>query len=82
MEEAKTTEKALEKQKQKKTSKAKKNTSFFKGLRSEFRKINWPSLQTLVKQSWTVIVVSAIIGFAVMFIDFVYATGYNMIITG
>jgi len=47
-------------------------TGFFKGLKGEFNKIIWPSLPTLMKQTWTVIVVSALIGGIVFLIDMAY----------
>ncbi len=47
-------------------------TSFFSGLKGEFRKIVWPSFPVLLKQTWTVICVSAIIGAVVSLIDMGY----------
>lgn len=49
--------------------------NFFKGLRGEFRKIIWPSVPTLMKQTWTVIFVTAIVGAIVALIDVIYGAG-------
>ncbi len=46
-----------------------KKVGFFKGLRNEFKKIVWPSFPILMKQTFTVIVVSLIIGGCVAGID-------------
>ena len=36
--------------------------SWFKGLKSEFKKISWPDKETLVKESAAVIVITIILG--------------------
>jgi len=43
--------------------------SFWKGLKSEFRKIIWPPKDTLIKQSTAVIIVSVIVGAIIAIID-------------
>ena len=43
--------------------------SWFKGLKSEFKKISWPDKDTLVKESAAVIVVTVILGFAIALVD-------------
>lgn len=47
-------------------------TSFFKGLRGEFKKIIWPNLPTLMKQTWTVIFISILVGIIISLIDMGY----------
>ncbi|MCR4589710.1 MAG: preprotein translocase subunit SecE [Lachnospiraceae bacterium] len=42
---------------------------FWKGLKSEFRKIIWPSKETLIKQSAAVVIVSVIVGAIIAVID-------------
>ena len=42
---------------------------FWKGIKSEFRKIVWPSRESLFKQSVAVVVVSVIIGAIIAVID-------------
>lgn len=53
---------------------------FFKGVRSEFRKIVWPSFDVLMKQTVTVIIVSLIIGGLVAGIDAIFGTVVNLIL--
>ena len=43
--------------------------SFWKGLKSEFRKIIWPNKETLIKQSAAVVIVSVIVGLIIAIID-------------
>ena len=43
--------------------------TFWKGLKSEFRKIIWPTRDTLIKQSAAVIIVSVIVGAIIAIID-------------
>ena len=49
---------------------------FFKGVRGEFSKIVWPNREVLAKNTFTVIVITGIIGGAVAAIDF----GFNQLI--
>ena len=42
---------------------------FWKGLKSEFHKIVWPSREALIKQSAAVIIVSVIVGAIIAIID-------------
>lgn len=60
--------------------KEKKKVSFIKGLRSEFRKIIWPSFPILMKQTFTVIVVALIIGGLVAGIDRVFGAIVRLIL--
>jgi len=53
---------------------------FFKGVRSEFKKIVWPSFEVLVKQTVTVIFVSLVIGAIVAGIDAIFGTVVNFIL--
>lgn len=48
---------------------------FLKGLRAEFRKIIWPKFSVLMKQTWTVIFVSLVVGAIVTLIDMLYDFG-------
>lgn len=57
-----------------------KKVGFFKGVRNEFRKIVWPTFPVLMKQTFTVIVVSLIIGGIVAGIDKVYAAIVNLLV--
>lgn len=53
--------------------------SFFKSFKGEFKKIIWPNSKTLTKQTFTVIVVSLILGAIVAIIDFLLRTGFDFI---
>lgn len=53
-------------------AKVTRKSGFFKGLKGEYKKIIWPNFPTLMKQTWTVIVISAIIGAIVTLIDMGY----------
>ncbi|MCH5275675.1 MAG: preprotein translocase subunit SecE [Lachnospiraceae bacterium] len=60
------------------TEKAKKQ-SFFKNLRVEFKKIQWPDRQTMIKQSVAVVAISVVVGVIVAFIDFLAQYGVNFL---
>lgn len=42
---------------------------FFKGLKAEFKKIVWPSRQSVIKQTILIIVVTIILGVIIKFLD-------------
>ena len=50
------------------TEKAQK-PSFFKGVKSEMKKITWPDKQTLLKQSVAVVCISVVIGAIITVLD-------------
>ena len=54
--------------------------SFFKGVKSEWRKITWPSKETLVKETTAVIVISVILGAAIALIDALIKFGVGFIV--
>ena len=54
--------------------------SWFKGLKSEFKKISWPDKETLVKESAAVIVITVILGFVIALVDMAIEYGVNLII--
>ena len=57
---------------------AKKN--FFKGVKSEWRKITWPSKETLVKETAAVIVISVVLGAVIALLDAVIKLGLDKVI--
>lgn len=61
-------------------TKSTKKVGFFKGLKSEFKKIVWPSFSELMKQTLTVIVVSLIIGAIVAGIDTLFGAGVHFLL--
>ena len=75
------TEEVKEVKPQKKSGKNEgKLSEFFKGVKSEFRKIVWPDRMTLTKQSIAVVVVSVITGALIAIIDRALQYGINFII--
>ena len=54
--------------------------SWFKGLKSEFKKIAWPDKETLVKESAAVIVITVILGLVIALVDMAIEYGVNLII--
>ena len=54
--------------------------SFFKGLKSEFRKIVWTSKEDLVKQTVIVVVISLIMCALITEIDSVVLEGINLLV--
>lgn len=54
--------------------------SWFKGLKSEFKKIVWPDKESLVKESAAVIVITIILGLVIALIDMAVEYGVNLII--
>ena len=60
--------------------KAPKKKSWFKGLKSEFKKITWPDKETLVKESAAVIVITIILGIVIALVDMAVNSGVNLIL--
>lgn len=54
--------------------------SWFKDLKSEFRKIAWPDKETLVKESAAVIVITVILGFVIALVDMAVNSGVDLIL--
>ena len=54
--------------------------SWFKGLKSEFKKISWPDKETLVKESAAVIVITIILGIVIALVDMAVNSGVNLIL--
>lgn len=54
--------------------------SWFKGLKSEFKKITWPDKETLVKESAAVIVITVILGFVIALVDMAVNSGVDLIL--
>ena len=55
-------------------------TSFFKGVKNEFKKIIWPSKDTLIKETIAVIVISIIVGIIIAILDWAFQLGLGLII--
>jgi preprotein translocase subunit SecE len=54
--------------------------SWFKGLKSEFKKIVWPDKETLAKQSVAVIAVTVVLGIVIYVLDLIIEFGIGIII--
>ena len=61
------------------TEKAKKS-SWFKGLKAEFKKIIWPDKKTLAKQTVAVTVCSILLGAIIAIIDALVQYGIDFIV--
>ncbi|MBQ2967188.1 MAG: preprotein translocase subunit SecE [Clostridia bacterium] len=53
---------------------------FFKGVKSEFKKIVWPSFHTVVNNTGVVIAVSVIIGVVVFLLDLGFGAGVRALL--
>lgn len=61
-----------------KTDKTQK-TSFFKGVKAEFKKITWPDKRTMGKQTVAVTVIAVIMGLVIAFLDTIIKFGVNFL---
>jgi preprotein translocase subunit SecE len=52
--------------------------SWFKGLKSEFKKIVWPDKEALLKQAVAVISVTVILGLVIYVLDYVIELGIGI----
>ena len=55
--------------------------SFFKGVKSEFKKITWPDKNSTFKQSVAVVSISIVVGLIIAILDFIIQYGVNFITT-
>lgn len=54
-------------------------TSFFKGVKAEFKKISWPNRHDTLKQSIAVVVISVVVGLIIALLDIVIQYGVNFL---
>ena len=54
--------------------------SFFKGVKSEFKKIIWPTKENLTKETIQVVVVSVILGVLIAIIDVGVKFGFDKLL--
>lgn len=74
-------EEVAKKEKAPKASKEKKaKKSWFKGLKSEFKKIVWTDKKSLVKQTAAVVAVSLVLGVIISVFDSIILQGLNLLI--
>lgn len=65
--------------KKEKAPAAKKKPSFFKGLKSEYKKISWPDKESLFKQSVAVVCVSFVVGVIIAVLDMIMKYGVDFL---
>ena len=53
--------------------------SFFKGVKTEFKKITWPDRKTTLKQSVAVVAISVVLGVIIALLDYVIKYGVNFL---
>lgn len=52
---------------------------FYKGLKSEFKKISWPDKRSALKQSSAVVVVTIVLGLIISVLDYVIKYGVKFL---
>ena len=52
---------------------------FFKGVKTEFKKISWPDKTTLLKQSVVVVTISIVLGLLITLMDTIIQFGVNFL---
>ena len=52
---------------------------FFKGIKTEFKKISWPDKTTLLKQSVVVVTISIVLGLLITLMDTIIQYGVNFL---
>ncbi len=62
------------------TVEKKKKTSWFKGLKAEFKKIIWPDKKTLAKQTVAVTICSVVLALIIAIIDALIQYGVDFIV--
>ena len=58
----------------------KQKKSWFKGLKTEFRKIVWPDKNTLAKQTTAVVAVSVVLGALISVVDALLRYGIDFLV--
>ncbi len=58
-----------------------KKPSFFKGVKTEFKKITWPDKGSLTRQTVAVVVITALISVLIALMDFVIKYGVEWLTT-
>ena len=56
-----------------------KKTGFFKGVKSEYKKITWPDKHSTFKQSVAVVAISVVVGVIIAILDFIIQNGVNIL---
>lgn len=56
-----------------------KKKSWFKGLKSEFKKIIWPEKKSVARQTTAVVLITAVLGVIIVVIDYLVQIGFNQL---
>ncbi len=54
--------------------------SWFSGLKAEFRKIIWPTKESVAKETTAVVITSVILGLIIAMLDFVIQYGVDFLV--
>ena len=79
VEETTSVEKKAKDKKAASTEKAPKKKSWFKGLKSEFKKIIWPEKKSVARQTTAVVLITAVLGVIITVIDYLVQIGFNQL---
>ena len=55
-------------------------TSWFTGLKAEFRKIIWPTKESVAKETTAVVITLIILGLIIAMLDFIIQYGVNVLV--
>ena len=58
----------------------KQKTSWFKGLKAEFKKIVWPDQKSLTKETAAVVIVSVVVGVIISVVDLIARFGIEFLV--
>ncbi len=53
--------------------------NFFKGVKSEFKKVVWPDRQSTLRQSVAVVIISVVVGVIIAVLDFIVQYGVHFL---
>ena len=53
--------------------------SWFKGLKSEFKKIIWPTKASVARQTTAVVLITVVLGIIIVVIDYLLQIGFNQL---
>lgn len=56
-------------------------SSFWQGLKAEYKKITWPDRKAALKQSVVVTIISVILGLVIVFFDVLIKYGVNFLMS-
>ena len=79
MSEVTSIDKATSEKKNASTESTPKKKSWFKGLKSEFKKIIWPEKKSVARQTTAVVLITAVLGVIIVVIDYLVQIGFNQL---